>query len=207
MDINDLTAEEIMGAALDLGIADTLLEELMSEFGATDWVRVGEKSYPPNYAFALGRYPTNPAAVAMMRRELSSVPRVDPEAYDILFNVEGSDVLAPGPTWDVVKWLRIPEMVGYVPGHGWMAAVLLDPFPVYSIPATRDPMSLSDRDFNKMRMDATTLRDGGKGINRRLLRNNLKVQEEKRQRRADEDLDFAEYYRTMFKREAEEIGV
>lgn len=205
--VDDVTAEEIMGAALDLGIADTLLEELMGEFEATGWARVGEKSYPPCYAYALGRYRANPEAVERMRWELSSVPRVNPEEYDILLNIEGSDVMAPGPTWDVVKWMRIPEIAGCLPGYGWMATVTLDPFPVYWIPAARGVMSLSDRDFNQMRQNATTLRDGGKGINKRMLHNNLKVQEDARKRRADEDLDFAEYYRDLFKREGEALGV
>lgn len=200
------TAEEVMGAALDLGIHGEQLEALMGEFGLADWVKIGNRCYPPNYAYGLGRYPAHPDAVARLREELASVPRLRPEEYDILFNVEGSGVL-PGPTWDVVKWMRIPEAAGWFPGLGFAAVVVEDPYPVYDFPATRDPLSLGDRDFNQLRANATTLRDGGKGIDRRMLENNLLVQEQKKQRREDEDLDFAEYYRDLFKSDAEERGI
>lgn len=200
-------AEEILGAALDLGIHGDLLEQLLSEFEATGWIRRNGRAYPDCYAFALGRYRAHPRAVDRMRRALRSVPRVDPDDYDILFNVEGGDPAHTGPTWDVVKWLRVPEMLGWLPGHGWSAVVLLDPFPVYCLPAPRSPLSLSDFDFNQMRRNATTLRSGGEGLNREMLENNLKRQADRQAERSEADLDFAEYYRTHFRRTAEELGI
>lgn len=200
------TAEEIMGAALDVGIHGDQLEELLAEFGIADWVKDGNRCYPPNYVHALGRCRASPAVVQRLRDELSSVPRVNPEDYDILFNLEGSGVL-PEPTWDVVKWLRIPESAGWLPGYGWTACVVADPYPIYHIPASRGLLSLGDQDFNHLRRNATVLREGGKGIDRSMLENNLATQAAMSQRRADEDLDFAEYYRGLFRKDAEDKGI
>ena len=204
---HEIQAEEIMGAALEMGLTDGLLEQLMAEFGVGEWKRVNNKAYPPWYVFSLGRYRPHPMAVQRVRDAIASVPRVRPEDYDILFNIEGSHPIYPGPTWDVVKWMRSPEFSGWMPGHGWSATVLLEPYPVWGIPAERDPLSLSDWDFNQLRQNATTLRDGGKGINQELLKNNLRRQAERERVRAEEDLDFAEYYRNVFKRNAKELGI
>jgi len=205
---HQIQAEEVVGAALEMGITDELLEQLMGEFDAADWKREGNKAYPPWYCFAQGgRYRAHPEAVRKVREAIASVPRVNPEDYDILFNAEGSHPVYPGPTWDIVKWMRCPEHLGWLPGHGWAAVVLLEPYPVWGIPARRDPLSLSDWDFNQLRRNATTLRDGGKGISEELLKNNLRRQAERSQARADADLEFAEYYRDLFKRNAQELGI
>lgn len=202
-----ISAEEIMGAALEGGLHGDLMEMFLSEFEATEWMRHEDKAYPPCYAYGRGRYRAHPDAVARLREEIASIPRVDVDLYDILLNIEGTDPMFPGPTWDVVKWMRMPEFQGFMPGHGFVAVVLLEPFPVYTIPGWRDPLSLSDYDFNQLRENAVTLRDGGKGISRELLKNNLRRQAENRQRRSEEDLDFAEYYRTRFRRMSEELGI
>lgn len=203
---HSISAEEIMGAALELGLHDDLLEEFLEDFGVGEWTRRRNKAYPDCYAFA-ERYRCNPLAVARLRREISTVPRVRPEDYDILFNVEGSHPYLPGPTWDVVKWMPMPEWLGWLPGAGWTAVVLLEPFPVYGIPAARSPLSLGDWDFNQLRQNATTRGEGGKGLSEELLRNNLRKQAERRAAQESVDLDFAEYYRGVFKRQAEELGI
>lgn len=200
-------AEEVLGAALDLELHGDLLEDFLREFDVTEWRRHAGKAYPECYAYGQSRYPAHPRAVERMRDCLRSVPRVNPDDYDILFNIEGGDPVSQAPTWDVVKWLRVPEHVGWLAGHGWLTVVLYDPYPVYSIPATRSPLSLSDWDFNQMRRNATTLREGGEGINREMLENNLLKEQQRKEERSEADLDFAEYYRTQFKRTAEELGI
>lgn len=204
---HQIQAEEIIGAALDLGIEGDQLERLMGEFEVADWTRSQDKAYPPWYAYSLGRYRAHPDAVQKVRDSIRSIPRVNPEDYDILFNIEGSHPIFPGPTWDIVKWMRVPDALGWLPGHGWAAVVLLEPYPVWGIPAGRDPLSLSDWDFNNLRRNATTLRDGGKGISEELVKNNLRRQAEARAQREAADLEFAEYYRDMFRRNAEELGI
>jgi len=205
--MREIAAEEIMGAALDMGFHDELLDALMDEFEATDWVRIEGKAYPPSYAMALGRYRAHPDAVARMRRELATIPRFEPDEYDILFNIDGGNPAWPGPTWDVVKWMKMPEYLGYIPGHGHTAVVLLEPYPVYDMPAWRSPLSMSHYDFNRMRRNSTTLREGGRGIDRELVENNLKRQADRARVREDEDRDFADYYRDLFRKQADELGV
>jgi len=205
--MRELFAEELLGAAVESGFTDEYLERFLQEFEATAWVRIRDKAYPPAYAYGLGKYRAHPAAVARMRREISSVPRVRPEQYDILLNIEGTNPLYPGPTWDIVKWMRVPENVGWMPGWGWTAIVLLEPYPVYDVPAWRDPLSLSDRDYAHLRRNATTMREGGEGLNRDLYEHNLRKQFDRQRRREEEDLDFAAYYRDAFRRSAEEMGI
>lgn len=194
-----------MGAALGAGFSDELLEMFYEEFGLADWTRERGRSLPPCYAYSR-RNRANPAAVRRMRRALSRVPRVNPEDYDILLNIEGSDWGYLGPTWDVVKWVRMPELSGMIPGVGFMVTIVEEPYPVYSIPATREPLSLSDHDWSKMLRNAVTVR-GGDEISEELIQQERERIEERHRRRIDEDLDFAEYNRTRFRRIAEDLGI
>jgi len=199
-------AEQIVGAALEIGLSEEELDALMEQFGATDWVRIAGKAYPPNYAYALGRYRADPAAVQKMREAIASVPRLNPLDYDILFNIEGGDPRFPEtPTWDVVKWIRWPEAQGYLPGHGGLICVLEEPSPVYNYLAWRGSNGITDDDFSMMRRNATTMRGGGQAIDKAMMENNLAVQADNQRRRSDEDLDFANYYRNVFKKEAERL--
>jgi len=205
--MHNVSAEELMGAALEMGIHGDLMDQFLTEFEATEWSRHDDKAYPPCYAYGLSKYKPHPEAVARLREEIASIPRVRPDDYDILLNIEGTNPMFPGPTWDVVKWMPMPEFEGWIPGHGFVAVVLLEPYPVYSMPAWRDPLSMSDYDFNTLRQNATTMREGGKGIDKELLKNNLRKQGERRNQRIEADLDFGEYYRNHFRELSEELGI
>lgn len=199
-------AEQIMGAAQGVGFSDALLEMFYEEFDLTEWRRERNRAYPPYYAYAKGRYPANPRAVEKLRRNLRRVPRVNPEDYDILLNIEGSSWIEDGPTWDIVKWVSWPEFSGVVPGVGVMTVVCYEPLPIYHIPAWRSPLSLGDSDFNEILRNAVTIR-GGEEISEEILESNRAKYEAAQARRMDEDLDFAEYYRGLFKKTAENLGI
>lgn len=201
-------AEQIMEAAQEVGLSGELLEMFYEEFDLTEWTRVDGRAYPPYYAYSLGRYRANPAAKKKLRRALQTVPRVDPELYDILFNIEGGSLELEGPTWDIVKWVPWPELTGLVPAAGYMTAVVWEPYPIYHFPAARDPMTLGDEDFNHLFRYSTTLREGGgEEIDQEILERNKKREESERRRQASEDLGFAHYYRDAFKEFAEERGI
>jgi hypothetical protein len=174
-------------------------------FGLADWTEIGGYAYPEAYAFARRHRPP-PKAVARLRVFLKSVPRANPLDYDILFNVEGLVGVWEGPTWDIVKWMRVPKVQGVWPGVGPLITVNREPFPVYHIPAlVRDPLTLGHRDFEIMLQNSTTLQPGSE-INDRVMEHNLKKQDERRDQRRQADLEFAEYYRGLFRDLAEEQG-
>lgn len=199
-------AQQIMDVARDVGLSGELLDMFYEEFDLTEWSRFKGRAYPPYYAYALGRYRVNPAAVEKMRRAIRTVPRVDPEDYDILFNVEGGSIEFTGPSWDIVKWVAMPELSGIVPGAGFMTSIVWEPYPIYHFPAHRDPMSLGDEDWMHLFHYANAIR-GGDAIDQEIRDANEDRLEEKRRRRADEDLAFAEHNRDRFKTIAEERGI
>lgn len=206
IDQQALSAEGIVGAALEWSEGDInpLFWEL---FQVSDWHREAERAYPPNYVYGMRRFPCPPGALAKLRRFLRTIPRARPEDYEILLNIEGSDFTKPGPTWDIVKWMAVPEVQGFVPGIGSVVNVGYEPFPVYHISALeRGPLSLSDRDWDHLRKVCTTGQDP-REISERLLDRNMKRQMEEEQRREDWELDFAEYYRDLYKVVAEELGI
>lgn len=198
--------EAIMQTAVEAGLSQELLDQFFEELGISGWVREDRKAYPPMYAYSLGRYRTNAAAIRKMREAIKTVPRVDPELYDILFNVEGGTIEMEGPTWDIVKWIEMPEMAGLIPGAGYMAAIVLEPYPIYHLPARRDPMSLSDSDWNHLFAASTTLK-GGDQISREIRESNRKKKERRHESRADDDLQMAKYMRGAFKDFAEDKGI
>ena len=155
-------------------------------------------SFPRQYA-NWARYRASQAAVSKMQRALARVPRCNPNDYDILFNTENG-------TWDVVKWMRSPKLLGDVPGLGPIIGIVRDPFCVYHIPATRSPMSLGERDWEIMRRNSLTLRDPH-ALTQELIDRSLSKKRDRDRIQADEDHDFASYYRTQFKRAAEELGI
>lgn len=185
------------------------LVAVLDAMGVMDWARIGNRAYPPQYALSLGSHQPNPVAVSRLRDKLGRIPRVDPMMYDILFNAEGGDFMRDGPTWDVVKWMQVPELQGWLPGMGWITSTFMfEPYPVYSIPAVeRSPMSLGDLDYQVLLKNSTVMRGGGGQITRDIRERNAKKQEARKATRADQDRDFADYYRGLFKKAAEEQGL
>jgi hypothetical protein len=201
-----IEAEDILGAMMERGWDESLVEALFEHLGLLEWRRVGGKAYPEEYALAAA-YPANPAVVARMRREIACVPRVNPLDYEILFNAEGTDIHRPGPTWDIVKWVPMPEAQGFLPrAGGWLTVVLLEPVPVYSISAVIRPLeTLGDRDFEVLRRNAIT-REGGRRQRQEIQESNEAKREALERQRADDDEMFGRELRPLVKRLAEEKG-
>jgi hypothetical protein len=176
-----------------------VLEELLAALGDADWVKVGDRNYPPHYFYSLGRYTANPEDVDRMRSALGGIPRVDPSLYDILFN-------AVLHTWDIVKWVSLPEPVGTVGSYGYGSAVVLEPIDVYSIPARkRDPSTLGELDWNWLRRWCTTTNGGA------LLNQDLAASEQARlahleEQRREHEGELAEYLHGLARRIRDATG-
>lgn len=163
------------------------------------WRQVGDRNYPSWYFYSLGRYRASEADVARLRAALSGLPRVDPSAYDILFN-------ALLRTWDVVKWVPTPEPTGHVPG-GALVRSVLEPYPVYEINALeRDPSTLGELDFERMRKLCSALR-GGEVIDAEMDAATAAMLADDERERQDKEHDLAGYYRDAILRESEASGV
>jgi hypothetical protein len=184
------------GAALDV----SPLDELMDVLQDADWRQVGDRNYPPHYFYALGRYRAADEDVARMRRALDGIPRVDPDAYEVLFN----PLLR---TWDIVKWVPLPEPMGAVSGLGYASRVVLEPIDVYSIPATlRDPSTLGEQDWLYMRRWCTTTR-GGDVLSAELRASELRRLAALEQEREAAEHDLAGYLRGLLMRLNTETGL
>jgi hypothetical protein len=203
-----IESEDLLGAAMEKGWSEAEVDNLIDSLGLGEWHREANRSYPDQYVYGLGRHVAHPAAVRRLREEVSVIPRVVPEDYDILFNAEGADMHRPGPTWDLVKWVPMLEPHGYLPGMGWVTGVVYEPLPFYHISAViRSLDSLGDRDFEVIRRNATTLRGGSKGLWDDSRRRNEHEMEGRRRQRADEELAIAHDVRPLVARMADEAGV
>ena len=175
-----------------------VVEMMMDAWDASEEFEVGGYSYPRQYALARALRPPR-AAVAKMRRAVGKIPRVNPADYDILFNSEQG-------TWDVVKWIRSPKWIGYLPGLGMVIGLVREPYSVYFIGASRSPSSLGERDWELMRRNSITLRSPD-ALTAELLGRAMEKRRDEQRRREDADRDFASYYRDLFKRSAQELGI
>ncbi len=179
--------------------ADPAIAEMMLDlFVETEFVERDGMAYPRCYGL-VRRFPCQPEARTRMREALGRMPRVNGDDYDILFNSEHS-------TWDIVKWVRAPKWIGDIPGLGPMVGIIREPFSVYTIPASRSPVTLGERDWEIMRRNSVTLRDP-QALTAELLEHNLAKRADRAGVQADADRDFADYYRDAFRRQAEELGV
>jgi len=194
-----LTGIEMAG--LDQQTTAALLELLES----VEWRREAGKAYPPQYAVSRAYRPPEQAQ-QQLRRRLRRFPRVRPDRYEILFNLEGADFTFDGPSWDIVKWVRFPEAMGLLIGKGCMTVVVYEPFVIHSIPGNRSPLSITDAEVIELMRNSVTLRSSQE-IDEKMKQTNLKRLEDERARQADEALAFAEYYRNLFRRAAEEMGI
>ena len=187
------------GAALgEPGNPENPVDPLI-EFLTADYVRVGDRNYPPQFADTLGRYRPNPRDVERVRDALRGIPGVNPEDYDLLFNSELRE-------WTIVKWVDLPEPRNYVMGLGDVIEVVREPYPVYEIDARkRGPGSLSDLDWTRLRRRCTRLRDPGE-IDREIYEHNLRVTQEQGVPE-EAELAFAEYFHRLFRKIGEETGV
>lgn len=177
----------------------SVLDALLMEIGSAPYIEEAGRNWPPHYYFARARYVAPAEDVARMRRALSGLPRVDESTYDILFN-------AVSGTWDVVRWVELPEPMGVVPGHGPMTRVVLEPFDVYSIDAgRRTPATLGEVDWAAMRRLCTTMR-GGDAITEALHEQNRAVWEAQEAQRQDAEADASEYMRKLLLRINDETG-
>lgn len=190
----------MLNFAPSAALNESPLEELLDALEDADWRQIGDRNYPPHYFYALGRYRAADEDVARMRAALDGIPRVDPRLYDILFN----PLLR---TWDIVKWVALPEPIGTVPGIGYCSRVILEPIDVYSIPATqRDPSTLGEQDWLYMRRWCTTTR-GGDVLSAELRESELRRLAALEQEREAAEHDLAGYLRGLLKRLNAETGL
>lgn len=176
------------------------MDELLSLVMDGDVVSEGDRNYPFHYWLGMAKYRAHPDDVDRMRRGIASVPRVQPELYDILFN---------GITrcWDIVKWVAMPEPVGVIDGYGFISRVVYEPVDVYSIRAwLRDPSTLGEADFIHMRRWAVTTR-GGEKLTEELHESDQRRLAALEAERAAAEADTAEYLHKLLKRMRDETGL
>lgn len=177
----------------------SVLDALLMEIGNAPFIEEEGRNWPPHYFFARSRYVAPREDVERMRSALRGLPRVDPSSYDILFN-------AIAGTWDIVRWVEMPEPMGVVPGHGRMTRVVLEPFDVYSIDASRrSPATLGEVDWAAMRRLCVTMR-GTDAITEALDQGNRAVWEAQEAERQAAEADAGEYMRALLLRINSETG-
>lgn len=186
---------------IELGEGRDPLDEFYAavEFLTHGYRRVGDRNYPPQFYAGLA-HRAHPADVARMRRALAGIPRLDPRDYDILLNAETQE-------WSIVKWIALPEVVMVVPDGTVLVQVIREPFPVYDIDARkRSPMSLGEKDWERMRSLCVTMRDPA-AITGDLRESQAAHDRDRAREAADFEHDLLSYYHAAIRREAEETGM
>jgi hypothetical protein len=194
------TRKRPMQPYLNAATFDPHADDPLLEILEADWVCIGDRNYPPQYFYSLGRYRAHEEDVERMRRAISGLPRVHAADYDILFN-------AVTLTWDIVKWVALPEPLGLLGARaGFTSRVVREPFDVYSIPAgRRDPSTLGELDWLFLRRFCVTTRGGDEITDYQQEQAQQRIADHEREREAAEH-DLGGWMLNLLRRINEETG-